>query len=246
MNTPTLSMLKRLQAAEIKVAESRQAKEVAEHEVERCESRLAESDAQIEKKQQARAVKQDALDAHSREITAREKSLSELLDASEAEETEPERETLVRAVNRERAELNRLEQNRARLEQETKTLQEQRAETERQRRDIAEKLIRAERNLSRSSRADRRALQHEEEVQKTCAPQIEAGVLDVFLAAARLHDGEGLAKLTKTHPKRGEYSCSGCHMCVSLDTIDSMKRSAAVSMCNICGRILYLNGRDGK
>jgi len=246
VNSQTLSRLKRLQAAEIKLAETRQAKKTAERHVERCERRLAVSDAQIEEKQQALTAKQDELNAHSREITARETSLTEHLVAGETEETIPERETFVRAANRERAELNRLEQSRARLKQEMKILQKQRAETERQRRDIAEKLTNVKRSLSRSSRADRRALQHEEEVQETCARQIEAGVLDVFLAAAKLHDGEGLAKLTKTHPKRGEYSCSGCHMCVSLDTIDSLKRSADVSRCNICGRILYVNGRDGK
>jgi predicted nucleic acid-binding Zn-ribbon protein len=246
MNSQTLSMLKRLQAAEIKLAETRQAKETAERQVERYKRRLAESDAQIEEKQEALTVKRDALDAHSREIAARDKSLSEHLEASEAEEAGPKSATLVRAINREKAELNRLEQSRAQLEQAVKFLQKQRTETERQRCDIAEKLTSAKRSLSRSSRADRRALQHEEEVEETCARQVEAGVLDVFLAAARLHDGEGLAKLTKPHPQRGQYTCSGCHMCVSLEAIDSLKRPAAVSQCNVCGRILYVNGRDGK
>ena len=246
MDSQTLSMLKQLQAAKIKLAETRQAKEAAERQVERYKRRLAESDAQIEEKQQALTVKQNALRTHLREIAAHEKSLSGLLEANEAEETSSERETRGRVINRERAELNRLEQSRARLEQEIEILQKQRAETERQHRDIAEKLTSAKRSFSRSCRADRRALQHEEEVRETCARQIDAAVLGIFLDAAKLNDGEGLAKLTKTHPKRGEYDCSGCHMCVSLDTIDSLKRSAAVSRCNICGRILYLKGEDDK
>lgn len=246
MNSQTLSMLKRLQAAKIKLAQTRQARETAEHQIDSYKRRRAKSDARIEEENRALAARRDALDAHSKEIAAREKSLSEHLEASEAKEAGHERETLVRAINREKAELNGLEQSRARLEQEIKILQKQREETKRQRCDIAEKLTRVKRSLSRCSRADRRPLQHEEEVPETCACQIDAVVLGIFLDAAKLHNGEGLAKLTKTHPKHGEYDCSGCHMCVSLDTIDSLKRSAAVFRCNICGRILYLNGENDK
>jgi len=186
------------------------------------------------------------LNAYSHEIAAREKALTEHLESSEAEETGAERETLVRAINSETAELDRLEQSRDRLKLEIKVFERQQAEADRRRGDIAEKLTNAKRSLSRFSRADRRAVQHEEEVQGACAHVIEAEVLDVFLAAARHHDGEGLAKLTKTHPKREEYSCSGCHMCLSTDTIDSLKRSADVSRCNHCGRIVYFNGSDGE
>jgi len=72
------------------------------------------------------------------------------------------------------------------------------------------------------------------------ASQVPAEPRMLFERAAEKHEGEGMAMIEKTHPKRAEYTCSGCNMTLTLETVNALQSKDTVECCQTCGRILYL------
>ena len=63
-----------------------------------------------------------------------------------------------------------------------------------------------------------------------------------FMRVAERHDGEALASVVKLHPKRDEYSCSGCNLMVTLEVVNLLATRDDLQICKACGRILYVAG----
>lgn len=61
-----------------------------------------------------------------------------------------------------------------------------------------------------------------------------------FERACEKHDGEAMAMIEQIHPKRAEYTCSGCNMSIPLEVINALQSRDVVLQCHICSRILYL------
>ncbi len=83
-------------------------------------------------------------------------------------------------------------------------------------------------------------LENLENERKEAAEQIPPSVLMAFERACDRHDGEAMALIQKTHPKRAEYVCSGCNMSVTLETINALQSRDDIQYCQHCQRILYL------
>ncbi len=72
--------------------------------------------------------------------------------------------------------------------------------------------------------------------------KIAPEALNFFERACEKHEGEAMAMIVQVHPKRGEYTCSGCHMSITLETINALQsRADAVRTCQTCSRVLYLD-----
>ena len=77
----------------------------------------------------------------------------------------------------------------------------------------------------------------------SAAASVPPEALMLFERASEAHEGEGLAAVEQTHPKRAEYICSGCNMSLTLETINALQSKDVVVQCQTCSRILYLNAR---
>lgn len=73
------------------------------------------------------------------------------------------------------------------------------------------------------------------------AEEVPPEALRTFERARDKHDGEAMAMVEQTHPRRAEYICSGCNMSIPLETINSLQSRDEVQVCHICSRILYLD-----
>lgn len=69
--------------------------------------------------------------------------------------------------------------------------------------------------------------------------------LQFFERACERHDGEGMAAVERVHPRQAEYICSGCHMSVPLERINSLQTKDEVQLCPNCLRILCLDAPAG-
>jgi uncharacterized protein len=72
------------------------------------------------------------------------------------------------------------------------------------------------------------------------AEDVPAEALNLFERACDKHDGEAMAAIEQLHPKRAEYTCSGCNMSVPLETINALQTRDVVLQCQTCSRILHL------
>ncbi len=68
---------------------------------------------------------------------------------------------------------------------------------------------------------------------------VPAKVLEMFERVAGKNDGEAMAMVIRTHPKRQEYACDGCNMSITIEQVNTILSRDESVLCNVCGRILY-------
>lgn len=54
------------------------------------------------------------------------------------------------------------------------------------------------------------------------------------------YDGEALAQIERTHPRRDEFTCGGCFMSLSAEIANAVLSRDEVQTCSSCGRILWM------
>lgn len=84
-----------------------------------------------------------------------------------------------------------------------------------------------------------------EEQREEAAESVGPENLQIFERACERHDGEAMASVERVHPKREEYICTGCHMSVPLERINSLQTRDEVQLCPNCVRILCLDAPAG-
>ncbi len=71
------------------------------------------------------------------------------------------------------------------------------------------------------------------------AQEVPPTDLAIFQRVAEAHEGEAMAKIIK--PSRDqEFICDGCNMSIPMEKVNSLLTRDELQLCNICGRILYL------
>lgn len=74
---------------------------------------------------------------------------------------------------------------------------------------------------------------------KAATTGIPPETLDMFSRVAAKNDGEAMAMLVRTHPRRQEYACEGCNMAVTIEQVNNVLSRDEAVLCNFCGRILF-------
>jgi uncharacterized protein len=88
-------------------------------------------------------------------------------------------------------------------------------------------------------------LQNLEAQREEAAEAVGPENLHSFERACERHDGEGMAVVERVHPRQAEYICTGCHMSVPLERINSLQTKDEVQLCPNCLRILCLDAPAG-
>lgn len=68
------------------------------------------------------------------------------------------------------------------------------------------------------------------------APEIQT----MFNRVAERYDGEAMARVVRSNPRRDEFTCEGCNMSVTADRYNGLKTRDEIQTCSNCGRILYV------
>ena len=67
-----------------------------------------------------------------------------------------------------------------------------------------------------------------------------AEVLEIFKRVAETYDGEAIASVEQQDSKSGNFSCGGCFMGLTAETVNQLMTKDDVSRCPNCTRILVL------
>jgi hypothetical protein len=73
-----------------------------------------------------------------------------------------------------------------------------------------------------------------------CADEIPRDVLEVFNRVADTYDGEALAFIDNPENKGDQYSCGGCFMGLTAETVNKLLTKDDIIRCPTCTRILVL------
>jgi uncharacterized protein len=235
-----LDALHRLQEVELQIAEVRQQIDRKQRAAKVQEKRLAEMDAKIRNKEAALRTDQMEADRLDVDVKTYEAQIAKLRLALNAAKTNKEYSVVLTQLNTTKADSSKVEERVLaifnQLEAKRKDVDAMRQERATEAAKL-ETLERAVRQIEDESRGKLTGLT---EGREQAAELVPDRALEIFNRVAQANDGEAMAKLVRTHPRREEYACGGCHMSVTIEQVNAILSRDDPVLCSTCGRILYL------
>jgi predicted nucleic acid-binding Zn-ribbon protein len=237
----TLEALHRLQAVERQLAEIRRDREAKVRRVEYHRRQIRKAHEKLEATQASIRERQTRADALQLEMTSFEESIDKHRQALNTAKTNKEYAAILTAMNTEKADSAKLETQILQELDAAQALKNEAAKIEATIVKLTEDATRADTSLQEHDKKwknQRDGLQADRDV---CAEKVPPAALAVFNRVAEHHDGEALVPVSRLHPKREEYICSGCNMKVTLEVINALHTRDDIQECAVCGRILHLD-----
>ncbi len=236
----TLDALHRLQEIELRLAEVRRRIERKHSAVKKQEKRIVEVEATIRSKEASLRTDQMEADRLDLDIQVREAEITKLRQALNVTKTNKEYSAILTQLNTNKANNSKIEERVlllfGQLEAKRKTIAEIGEERKQENARLDE--LRAATIEAEEACKDRLAQLTEK--RDRAAEAVPGKALSIFNRVAVKNDGEAMAMVFRTNPKREEFACEGCNMAVTLEQVNAvMSRDEAV-LCNTCGRILHL------
>ena len=245
MGPQSLVALHKLQAVETKLRGlkdqlSRKNRHLQQHRLrlKQLEDQLASRQEEIKKRKTQ--VAQLELD-----FKAKEADVAKLRTQLNAAKNNKEYSAILTQLNTERADNAKLEEKileeMTAIDQMGNSVVEMEKAIEVQRKDLA-----TEEEASQEVRQElQRQIDALETERSTVAQEVPPSDLKIFEKVAEVHDGEAMAKVVK--PTRDqEYICDGCNMSIPMEKVNALLTKDQLQVCNICGRILYVESESSK
>ena len=237
----TLEELRRLQAVEMQLAAINGQQESKAHQVEIRRRQIRLIDEKLQENHRKARECQMRLDALSLDVAVREEAVGKHRQALNKAKTNKEYAAILTAMNTEKADNIKLESVVLQLMEELQVMKIEGAVIETERAKLLEHAATAEEALKAfdaQSQQERDGLTTDREA---FAGKITAAAIDIFNRVAQRHEGEAMAPVSKLRPKRDEWACGGCNMKVALEVVNALQTRDDILLCNVCGRILYLD-----
>ncbi len=179
----------------------------------------------------------DALDL---ELKTRNANVNRMREHLNTVRTNKEYATVLSALNNEKADATRLEGRAIELMEKIDTRKKQFAERERQEQQEAARLRDLQGQLEQAQQSFASRLTTLEGQRDQAAEQLSREVLDMFNRVSERYEGEVMARVTRTHPRRDEFICEGCNMSLAAERANALLTRDDVITCDNCGRILHM------
>ncbi|HOW69187.1 MAG TPA: C4-type zinc ribbon domain-containing protein [Phycisphaerae bacterium] len=236
----TLDALLRLQTIENQLRNLNEKILSKRRSVEVCRKRVSKLEQQIAETHQSIKQAQAGADRFELDRKAKEEHIQKLKEALNRTKSNKEYAALLTQLNMDKADSLKIEDQvlavMGRVDEERKKEREFKARLEKEHAQVAE--------LTRVAAANEAGLAAEvkdlENQRAEAAALVPLGVLQIFEKTCEKHDGEAMALLHKTHPKRAEFVCNGCNMAIPLEIVNALQSGDKVYQCQTCSRILFL------
>ena len=233
--------LRRLQAVEMQLAAIDRNRESKALQVELRQRQIRRIDEKLQENHRKVRECQMRLDALSLDVAVREEAVGKHRQALNKAKTNKEYAAILTAMNTEKADNLKLEGGVLKLMEELGVMKAEGAVIEAERAKLLDQVAAAEEALKAF---DAHSQQERDDLaagRQAFAGKITAAAIDIFNRVALRHEGEAMAPVTKLRPKRDEWACGGCNMKVALEVINALQTRDDILLCNVCGRILYLD-----
>lgn len=235
-----LEELHRLQIVELKLVEIRQAREERERRIERYRRRVVDADERLARNESTVRTEQMRIDELSLDVAAREETVGKHRQALTTAKTNKEYAAILAAMNTEKADNSKIENEILRLMEQAQTFKDAGTQINAEKTQHLEDVRKAEAHLKAldDERGDEQSELESSRAER--AAKISPPTLATFTRVASRHDGAALAEILKVHPKRDDYVCSGCNITVTLEVVNALHTRDEIQLCGACGRIFYL------
>ena len=228
------SVENRLRAAKAKLTRSRRSVIVQENQVRSLQSALEAKKEEL----QLTKVQSSRLEL---ELKSRDEEVSKLRAALNTSKSNKEYAAVLTQLNTTRADNTKIENQVLDL---MKAVETDEAECESIRKQIEEQKQRLEqtRKTSEAAAADQEAEIHKIQAEwNDAAKTIPAEPLKIFNRVAETYDGEAVAQVDLQEGRHGTYSCGGCFMGITAESVNLLMTRDEIIRCANCTRILVLS-----
>jgi predicted nucleic acid-binding Zn-ribbon protein len=233
------SVENRLRAAKAKLARSRRSVVIQENQIRSLQNALEAKKEEL----QLTKVQSNRLEL---ELKTRDEEVSKLRAALNTAKTNKEYAAVLTQLNTTRADNSKIENQILEL---MKIVETDEAECENVRKQIEEQKQQLEqtRRVSEASAAE-----HEKEIAtiqaewNEVAKTVPAEPLKVFKRVAETYDGQAVAEIEEQEGRRGAYSCGGCFMGITAESVNLLLTHDEIIRCPNCTRILVLNEQSAR
>lgn len=236
----TLDALHRLQEVELQIAEIRSGIDRKARAVTRQQSRIKDLDAKIATI--LAAIRQDQMEADrlDLDVKSQEADIAKLRAALNVAKTNKEYSAILTQLNTNKADNSKIEEKALTALSSIDTRRKELAAIQEEKAAEAAKLAEFQSAVQHAEDHARPRMDQLTSERQKAAQSVPASALQVFTRVANKNEGQALAPVIRTNPKRAEYACGGCNMAINIEQVNAiMSRDEAV-LCNSCGRILYL------
>ncbi len=228
------SVENRLRAAKARLARGRRSVIFQENQVRSLQSAL-------EAKKEETLLTKVQCDRLELELKTRDAEVAKLRGALNNAKTNKEYAAVLTMLNTTKADNSKIETQILELMKAIETDEEE-CETIRKQIEDQKKLLEETRK-----KADASASGFEDEIAKIqsewdkVAEVIPAPALEVFNRVADTYDGEAVVKVDQQEGKSGAYSCGGCFMGITAESVNMLMTRDEIIRCANCTRILILS-----
>ena len=204
------------------------------------ETKIRQTQEQLDQKNdQLKHLRADA-DSQELDIKTQESAIGKLRNALNTAKSNREYDAILSQINSDRTEIARQEEKVLALLGQIDQMQ---AECRQVREDIqqSEQKLQTLRQVVQDSQArNQQKLTELENAKAELAGSIPPEVLQLFERMGENYNGQAMAAVLKNGRRRTSYSCSGCHMSITVDTVSLLMSQDQVKQCLSCQRLLYV------
>ncbi|HVP13729.1 MAG TPA: C4-type zinc ribbon domain-containing protein [Phycisphaerae bacterium] len=235
----TLDALCRLQEVELQIAEIQRKIDRKQGVVKKQEQRIADHETKIRAWQAAIRTDQMEADRLDLEVKTNESQIAKLRQALNSAKTNKEYSAILTQLNTTKADNSKVEEKVLAFFRQIESKRKELGNLEAERDKEISRCQEAKAALKEVEEKSREKLNQLARDREAAASAVPGKALDTFNRVARKLDGEAMAQVIRTHPKREEYACEGCNMSITIEQVNNILSRDDAVLCNSCGRILY-------
>jgi predicted nucleic acid-binding Zn-ribbon protein len=238
---PVLNGLMKLQSVENRLR-------VVKSKLTRCrrnvivqENQLRSLQNQLETKKEEIQLAKIQLDRLELEMNSRDETITKLRAALNTSKTNKEYAAVLTQLNTTKADNSKLETHILDL---MKDIESDEAEREKIRQQIEEQKTKLEQTRTESESQAEKYQAEIKEIQAEwdqAAGNIPPKKLEIFNRVAETYDGEAMAFVEEQEESSGTYSCGGCFMGITAESVNLLMTKDDIIRCPNCTRILVLS-----
>ena len=240
----TLEALLRLQDIELQIVDIRRQIAAKERLVKRQATRLNAVEERLGAEREALHRAQMEVDEIDVDLKGRTAQVNRLREHLNTVRTNREYAAILAKLNNEKADASRLEARALQVMEATEARRKTLAQCEEEERAEAAKFEDFKAQSEHARRTFARKLAELQQGRAEAEGQLDGKTVTLFNRLSERYEGEVLARINRTHPRRDEFTCDGCHMTLSAECYNALLVRDEVQTCGNCGRILYTD-RNG-
>ncbi|MBU0618277.1 MAG: hypothetical protein KKI02_11205 [Planctomycetes bacterium] len=184
---------------------------------------------------------QSEFDTLDLDIKGRSANIDRLREHLNTVRTNKEYAAVLARMNNEKADVSRLETRALQIMQSVEARKQELARDEQAEATETERLEDLQAQFEQAQHSFAGRLERLQKQRDEATAQIEPKTITLFDRLSERYEGEVLAEVERTNPRRDEFICTGCHMSLRVEVANMLKSRDEIVTCKSCGRILFMH-----